>query len=237
MLGVRRAGATFLLNSPYGPDAVWDHLPREVQQQILDKQLRLFVIDAYEVAREAGLGGPHQHDHADRASSRSPACCRAKSAIGAIKEAIAKTYGKRGEAVVERNFARRRPRRSTPSHEVDRPRDGDRPRRRPSRPTPARRLRAACHRALHRRARRQLPVSALPGRRHVRRSAPRTARSATSPTRSPSGTRAICIQCDKCALVCPHAAIRMKVYDPAALAGAPAAFRRRTGGRRTCRAC
>ena len=58
-------GATFLLNSPFGPDEVWDQLPREVQEQIIDKKLQFYVIDAYEVAREAGHGRAHQHDHAD----------------------------------------------------------------------------------------------------------------------------------------------------------------------------
>ena len=50
-------GATFLLNAPFGPDEIWDHLPRKVQRQILDKQMRFFVIDGYKVAREAGMGG------------------------------------------------------------------------------------------------------------------------------------------------------------------------------------
>ncbi len=56
MLGVARPGATFLLNSPYGPDEVWDRLPREVQVRIVERRLRFFVVDGYRVAEEAGLG-------------------------------------------------------------------------------------------------------------------------------------------------------------------------------------
>jgi pyruvate-ferredoxin/flavodoxin oxidoreductase len=97
-------GATFLLNSPYGPDDVWGHLPRPVQKQIIDKQLRLFVIDDSTVARDAGMGG--------RVNTIMQTCFFALSgvlpreeAIAAITHSIEKTYGKRGEAVVQRSFA------------------------------------------------------------------------------------------------------------------------------------
>ena len=96
MLKVAEPGATFLLNSPYGPDEVWDHLPRAVQEQIIDKRLRFFVIDGNRVAREAGMGG--------RINTVMQTCFFAISgvlpreeAIAAIKHAIEKTYGKRGE--------------------------------------------------------------------------------------------------------------------------------------------
>ena len=104
MLEAAEPGATFLLNSPYGPDEVWDHLPRTVQQQIIEKKLRFFVIDGYEVAHETGMGG--------RINTIMQTCFFAISgvlpreeAIAAIKHAIEKTYGKRGEAVVQKNFA------------------------------------------------------------------------------------------------------------------------------------
>ena len=97
-------GATFLLNSPYGPDEVWDRLPRSVQQQILDKKLRFFVIDAFKVAHENGMGG--------RINTVMQTCFFALSgvlpreeAVAAIKKAIAKTYGKRGQSVVDKNCA------------------------------------------------------------------------------------------------------------------------------------
>ena len=97
-------GATFLLNSPYGPEEVWEHLPRAVQEQIIDKGLRFFVIDADRVARETGMGG--------RINTVMQTCFFALAgvlprdeAVAAIKQAIEKTYGKRGEAVVRQNFA------------------------------------------------------------------------------------------------------------------------------------
>jgi pyruvate-ferredoxin/flavodoxin oxidoreductase len=103
VLGVAEDGATFLLNSPYGPDDVWDRLPRDVQETIIAKQLRLYVVDAKKAAREAGLPG--------RTNTILQTCFFAladvlprKRAIGAIKEAIARTYAKRGEEIVQRNF-------------------------------------------------------------------------------------------------------------------------------------
>ena len=104
MLKAAEPGATFLLNSPFGPDEVWDHLPRAVQQQIIDKKLKFYVIDGYEVAKETGMGG--------RINTIMQTCFFAISgvlpreeAIEAIKHAIKKTYGKRGESVVQKNFA------------------------------------------------------------------------------------------------------------------------------------
>src|SRR5208282_3771000 len=104
VLAAADQGATFLLNAPYGPDEVWNYLPRKVQQQILDKELRFFVIDAYKVARDAGMGG--------RINTVMQTCFFAVSgvlpqeeAIAAIKSAIQDTYGKRGEAIVRSNFA------------------------------------------------------------------------------------------------------------------------------------
>ncbi|HKM61229.1 MAG TPA: pyruvate:ferredoxin (flavodoxin) oxidoreductase, partial [Acidisphaera sp.] len=103
VLRLAAPGATFLLNSPYGPDEVWDQLPRAVQQRMIDLKLRFFVIDASKVATETGLRG--------RTNTVLQTCFFALSnvmpkddAIRYIKEAIQKTYGKRGEDVVRRNF-------------------------------------------------------------------------------------------------------------------------------------
>ena len=97
-------GAVFLLNSPFGPDEVWDNLPRSAQRTIVDKKLKFYVIDAVEVARAAGMGG--------RINTVMQTCFFAISgvlpreeAIAAIKHSIEKTYGKRGESVVRKNFA------------------------------------------------------------------------------------------------------------------------------------
>ena len=104
VLDVAEEGATFLLNSRYGPDEVWEHLPASVQEQIVRKRLRFYVVDASKVARDAGLGA--------RVNTVLQPCFFAlaevlprEEAIEAIKEAIRATYGKRGQLVVERNFA------------------------------------------------------------------------------------------------------------------------------------
>ncbi len=97
-------GATFLLNSPYGPDEVWEHLPVETQRQVIDKELRLYVVDAQKVANEVGLGA--------RINTVLQTCFFAlagildqEEAIARIKQAIEKSYGKRGKAVLEMNYA------------------------------------------------------------------------------------------------------------------------------------
>ena len=103
MLRLAAPGATFLLNSPYGPDEVWDQLPRSVQQQIIDKKLKFFVIDANKVAQEVGLK--------NRTNTVLQTCFFALSgvlprdeAIAQIKKSIRKTYGSKGEEVVQQNF-------------------------------------------------------------------------------------------------------------------------------------
>jgi pyruvate-ferredoxin/flavodoxin oxidoreductase len=223
MLRAAAPGATFLLNSPYGAEEVWDHLPRTVQQQIISKKLRFFVIDAYQVAKDTGMGV--------RINTIMQTCFFAISgvlpreeAIAAIKHAIEKTYGKRGEAVVKKNFAAvdatldhlhevKVPDQVTSTFDIRRPvpveapefvqevtakiiaGDGD-----------------------------LLPVSAFP--------VDGTFPSATAQWERrnialeiPVWDEVLCIQCGKCVLVCPHATIRAKVYEPALVAQAPPTFK------------
>jgi pyruvate-ferredoxin/flavodoxin oxidoreductase len=104
VLSVAVPGATFLLNTPYGPDEAWDQLPREVQEAIVAKRLRFYVVDGYRVAKESGLGS--------RVNTVLQTCFFALTAllpideaVAGIKDAIVATYGKRGETVVTRNFA------------------------------------------------------------------------------------------------------------------------------------
>ena len=161
VLGVAADGATVLLNAPYGPDEIWDRLPRGMQEQIVAKHLRVYVIDASRVAREAGLPG--------RVNTVLQACffglsgvLPAQRAIGAIKEAIAKTYAKRGEEIVERNF-RAVDMALDALHEVDVDRADhghERARRRP-------RGRVRPHPRAHRWPRRRAPGQRAPGRRDV----------------------------------------------------------------------
>ncbi len=103
MLRYARPGGVFLLNSIYGPEEIWDHLPVEVQTAIIGKKLRFYVIDGYSVAEKTGMGG--------RINTIMQTCFFAISgvlpreeAIEQIKKSIVKTYGKRGEAVVRQNF-------------------------------------------------------------------------------------------------------------------------------------
>jgi pyruvate-ferredoxin/flavodoxin oxidoreductase len=223
VLGLAAPGATFLLNSPFGPDEVWGRLPVEVQRQIVDKHLRFFVVDGYRIAKEAGLG--------TRINTVLQTCFFAladilpvEDAVRAIKEAIVASYGKRGETVLTRNFAAVDASLEA-LHEVAVP-DGANGDRHVLRPVPeaapdfVQRVTAtmiAGHGDL-------LPVSALPvdgtfptdTARWEKRSIAREI-----PIWDPS----ICIDCAKCALVCPHAAIRMKVFEPSALEGAPDGFK------------
>ncbi len=104
VLKYAQPGATFLLNSPFGPDEVWDYIPRTTQEHIINKKLRFFVIDAVDVAHKTGMGG--------RINTIMQTCFFAISnvlprdeAISAIKNSIEKTYGRRGPAVVQQNFA------------------------------------------------------------------------------------------------------------------------------------
>jgi pyruvate-ferredoxin/flavodoxin oxidoreductase len=222
VLEAAEPGAVFLLNSPYGPEEVWDRLPRRVQAQILEKKLKFYVVDGYRVARETGMGS--------RINTIMQTCFFAISgvlpreqAIAAIKKSIEKTYGKRGESVVRKNFA------AVDAaldhlHEVPLP-DGvtSSPEVRP--PAPARApefFRNVLAPIIAGRGD-AVPVSAMP----VDGAFPTgTAQweKRNIALEVPVWDEQLCIQCGKCVLVCPHGVIRSKVYDPALLAGAPPTF-------------
>jgi pyruvate-ferredoxin/flavodoxin oxidoreductase len=223
MLEVAAPGAVFLLNAPHPPDRAWNALPREVQEGIVEKRLRFWVIDAARVAHAAGMGG--------RINVIMQTCFFAISgvlprdeAIAKIKGAIEKTYGAKGGDVVKRNFAAVDATLAE-LHEVPVPGEITATHRRPpivseKAPDLVRRVTAVM---LEGRGD-LLPVSAFP----VDGTWPTgTARweKRNLALQIPVWDAAICIQCNKCALVCPHAAIRAKVYSPAALAGAPATFK------------
>lgn len=216
-------GATFLLNSPFGPDEVWEHLPRSVQQQVLDKHLKFYVIDAYSVATQSGMGG--------RINTVMQTCFFAISgvlpreqAITAIKHAIEKTYGKRGPQVVAKNFAAVDQTLAN-LFEVKVPAQADSvierrravPVQAPAFVQNVTALMIAGHGD-------DLPVSALP--------IDGTYPSGTAQWEKrnialeiPVWDEDICIQCGKCVFVCPHSVIRAQVYDPQYLADAPETFK------------
>ncbi len=223
MLDVAAPGGVFLLNSPFGPDEVWDKLPREVQDQIVAKKLRFYVIDAYKVATDTGMGG--------RINTVMQTCFFAISgvlkrdeAIGKIKGTIEKTYGRKGQEVVRRNFEAVD---HTLAHlyEVKVPDRVSATRSRPDTVSAeAPELVKKVTAVMIANQGDKLPVSAFPvdgtwpsgtakwEKRNIAREIP-------------VWDPAVCIQCNKCALICPHATIRPKVYEPSLLAKAPAAFK------------
>jgi pyruvate-ferredoxin/flavodoxin oxidoreductase len=216
-------GATFLLNSSYGPDDVWGRLPRPVQEEIIEKKLKFYVIDAYAVAKETGMGV--------RINTIMQTCFFAISnvlpreeAIDKIKDAIKKTYGKRGEMIVQKNFE------AVDAavahlHEVNVPEAASSSLEIPAVvPAVAPDFVQNITAMMIAGEGDSLPVSALPvdgtyptgttqwEKRNIAREVP-------------IWESGLCIQCGKCILVCPHAVVRAKVYDEADLAGAPETFK------------
>jgi pyruvate-ferredoxin/flavodoxin oxidoreductase len=223
MLKNAAPGAVFLLNAPFPKEEVWNRLPKRVQQQIIDRKLKLYVIDAYRVAKETGMGV--------RINTIMQTCFFAISgvlpkdeAIAAIKDAIKKTYGIKGEEVVRKNWAA-----------VDQTVENLYQLEVPGRVTSEVEMPPAVSPAAPEFVRNVLgeiiagrgdsiPVSKMPV-------------DGTFPTHTsqwekrnialeiPVWDPDTCTQCGKCALVCPHAAIRLKVYDPEYLEKAPATFK------------
>jgi pyruvate-ferredoxin/flavodoxin oxidoreductase len=223
VLGYAAQGGTVLLNSPHSAADTWARLPREWQETLIEKKLRLFVIDATAVAQAAGMGR--------RTNTVLQTCFFALSgvlpteeAVSQIKSAISKTYGKKGERIVQMNFA------AVDAalaglHEVEIPAAPDAaatatvP---PSYPGAPEFVRSVTARLLADQGD-LMPVSAIPfdgcwptgtSRFEKRNIALET----------PVWDPAVCIQCNKCVLVCPHAAIRAKFVAPERLADAPAGF-------------
>ncbi len=215
-------GAVFLLNSPYSAAEIWDKLPKSAQEEILRKKIDFYVIDGYTVARKAGMG--------TRINTIMQTCFFAISgvlpreeAIEQIKKAIKKTYGKRGEAVVQKNFAAvdhalahlekvELPSVATSEFDLVGSLSSKAPK--------------FVHDVLGQIANGKgdlLPVSAMPA-------------GGTFPTGTaqwekrniaqfvPVWDKELCIQCGKCVMVCPHAVIRAKVYSPDLAGDAPATF-------------
>ncbi len=225
MLALASDGATFLINAPFAKDKVWDNLPKEVQEEIIKKHINLYAIDAIEVAEKTGMGR--------RINTIMQVCYFAISgvlpkdeAIAEIKKSIEKTYGKKGKEVVASNIlavdeALKH------LHQIPVPAKVTQ-----KRATPATVSKSAPSLVKNVTARiiegkgDALPVSAFA-----------FAADGTWPTGTaayekrrlavniPVWDPATCIQCGKCAMVCPHAAIRLKAFDNKELKGAPKSFR------------
>ncbi|NQU75084.1 MAG: pyruvate:ferredoxin (flavodoxin) oxidoreductase, partial [Planctomycetes bacterium] len=223
ILSAASPGAVFLLNSPYPTDEVWDKLPRPVQQQIIDKKLKFHVIDGYKVAEQAGMG--------QRVNTIMQTCFFAISgilpkdeAIAKIKETIRKTYGKKGDQIVQMNFAAVDAALEN-LHEIPVPAKVTSKIEMPPVVSDEAPEFVKCVTAQIMIGKGDgLPVSAMPD-------------DGTWPTATtqwekrnialsiPAWEPDVCIQCGKCSIVCPHAAIRMKIYDAGSLDGAPKTFK------------
>lgn len=215
-------GAVFLLNAPYPAAEVWEHLPLEVQEQIIEKKLRFFVIDAARVAHEVGMGG--------RINSVMQTCFFALSgvlprdeAIEKIKGSITKTYGKKGAEVVRRNHEAIDTS-LVHLHEISVPEKGTATRRRPGivadqAPDFVKRVTSVMLAGKGD----LLPVSAFPVDGTWMTGTARWEKRNIA-MEIPIWDPKICIQCNKCAMVCPHATIRAKIYEPKSLEKAPATF-------------
>jgi pyruvate-ferredoxin/flavodoxin oxidoreductase len=223
MLRLAKKGATFLLNSPYGADEIWNHLPFQIQKTIIEKELKFYIIDASGVARSAGLG--------ERINTIMQTCFFALSevlpkdeAIDRIKLSIEKSYLKKGKAVVEMNFRVvdaalknlfkvKVPSKVTSHIPIP-----------PTVSTEAPKFVQEVTAMMMRGDGDELPVSKLP--------VDGTYPSATTrwEKRNISDMVAqwdkdICIQCGNCSFVCPHSVIRSKFYNESHLEMAPDAFK------------
>jgi pyruvate-ferredoxin/flavodoxin oxidoreductase len=222
VLDYARPGAVFLLNSPHAADAVWDKLPRTVQEQIIEKKVEMYVIDGSSVAVQTGMGG--------RVNTIMQTCFFALSgvlpreeAIAQIKKSIEKSYAKKGDEVVKRNWAAVDQTLEN-LHKVQIPeqataKSAPRPVVPANAPDFVQRITAVMMEGKGD----LLPVSAF-------------APDGTWPTGTTQWERRnialeipiwdpeFCIQCNKCAFVCPHAAIRAKIYDPSELSDKPEQF-------------
>ncbi|HEY6798815.1 MAG TPA: pyruvate:ferredoxin (flavodoxin) oxidoreductase [Kineosporiaceae bacterium] len=223
VLELATSGATLLLNSPYPAGTVWDHLPVEVQQQIIDKGLRFFVIDAFRLAREVGLGS--------RINTIMQPCFFHLSGVlpedevvPQIKKAVEKSYGKRGRTVVERNLAAI-DRAIAELEQVAVPdRVAGELHRMPPLPDHAPEFVRRVTAKMLAGEGDLLPVSALPVDGTWPTDTARWEKRAIA-LDLPIWDESICIDCGKCAITCPHTAIRIKVFTPDALDGAPEGFK------------
>jgi len=213
----------FLLNSPYGPDVVWEKLPQKVQQAILEKKLKLWVVDAYKVARVTEMGA-HINVIMQTCFFAISGVLPKDEAIQRIKDAIKKTFSRKGDAVVQKNY-NAVDQTLASLHEVDVPEMvtskvgvGV------AMPDDAADFVKNFTAVVMAGRGDELPVSAMPidgtfpvgTTKYEKRNV-----AIEVPVWDPD----TCIQCGKCSLVCPHASIRLKVYDPECLEGAPSTFK------------
>ncbi|MBN1804104.1 MAG: pyruvate:ferredoxin (flavodoxin) oxidoreductase [Sedimentisphaerales bacterium] len=223
MLSSSRQGGTFLLTSSHGKDEVWDTLPQEVQQQIIDKKLKFYVIDAIALATELGLGA-RINVIMQTAFFKISNVIPIDTAVGAIKDAIQKTYGKKGQKVVEMNY-------SAVDGALDKIYEVAVPdrvtsniRMRPPVPDSAPDFVKEVTAELIAFRGDKLPVSKMPVDGKFPTGTTKFEKRNVA-VNIPQWEPDICIQCGTCSFVCPHAAIRIKAYDQKYSEGAPSTFK------------
>jgi len=223
MLSAAKEGATFLLTSSHSKDEVWDTLPREVQQQIIDKKLKFYVIDAIGLAQQIGLG-PRINVIMQTAFFKVSNIIPLDTAVKAIKDAIQKTYGKKGQKVVEMNFA-------AVDGAIDKVFEVQVPDKvtsqitRPSLvPDDAPEFVKQVTGELMAMRGDKLPVSKMPPDGKFPTGTTQYEKRNIA-VNIPQWQPDLCIQCGTCSIVCPHASIRIKVYDPKYLDDAPSTFK------------
>jgi len=223
MLSAARDGATFLLTSSHGPQEVWDTLPVEVQKQIIDKKLKFFVIDAISLAQELGLGA-RINVIMQMAFFKISSIIPLDTAVKAIKDAIQKTYGKKGEKVVQMNYAAvdgtldkvfevKVPDKVTSKIKVRQPVPDDAPDF----------VKEVTGELIALRGD-KVPVSKMPVDGKYPTGTTKYEKRNIA-VKIPQWEPDVCIQCGMCSLVCPHAAIRIKAYDDKYLKDAPKTFK------------
>lgn len=223
MLSLARPGATFLLNSPYSADEVWNYIPDEVEEQIINKKLKFFVIDAVKLAKETGLGA--------RINTIMQTCFFALTnilpkdkAIECLKHAIEESYGRKGSKVLEMNY-KAIDHALSALQEVKIPsRPAGKLKMPPPVPEYAPEFVKNVTATIMQLKGDTLPVSAIP--------ADGTWPTATTQYEKrniaveiPAWNPDVCIQCGRCSLICPHAAIRIKAYSADLLKNAPSTFK------------
>ncbi len=223
MLDAAAPGAVFLLNSPYAPEDVWEQLPAEVQAEILDRKLRFFTIDAVRVAKDSGMGG--------RINTIMQTCFFAISgvlprdrAIELIKKSIEKTYGRKGAEVVKKNFEAVD---ATLAHLHEVKLEGKKVTSPPRPPLVSEKAPDFVKKVTSIMMAGKgdlLPVSAFPVDGTWPSGTTQWEKRAIA-LEIPVWDQSICIQCNKCALICPHAAIRAKYYPADNLKTAPSTFK------------
>lgn len=223
MLTSLKPGGTFLLTSSHGPDEVWDTLPVEVQQQMINKKVKFYVIDAIRIAEDLGLGA-RINVIMQTAFFKISGVIDLDQAVGAIKDAIRKTYGKKGDQIVQMNNAAvdealdkiyqvKVPSKATSSFHMAKMVPDDAPEF----------VRTVTAEIMAGRGD-MLKVSQMPCDGKFP-SATTQYEKRNIAVHIPAWEPHLCIQCGQCSLLCPHAAIRIKAYDPSCLSQAPATFK------------